>query len=99
MQELVTETGGIFESICDEAAFVPALQQIALNIKTLRRYFPLSAPPDPTTISVSVNGQAVAQDPQQGWQYLAAVNSVAFLGSYVPNPNATVTITYAVSGP
>jgi hypothetical protein len=97
MQELVTDTGGIFESICDTAAFVPALQQIALNIKTLRRYFPLSAPPDPTSITVSVNGQPVAQDPQEGWQYLPAINSVAFLGAYVPNPNAVVTITYAVS--
>jgi hypothetical protein len=96
LQELVKDTDGVFESICDEAAFVPALQQIALNIKTLRRYFPLSAPPDPTSIVVQVNGQAVAQDPEEGWQYLPAINSVAFLGSYVPDPDATVTITYAV---
>ncbi|MHB8419672.1 MAG: hypothetical protein ACYDCL_16470 [Myxococcales bacterium] len=98
LQQLVQETSGIFESICDEPAFVPALQQIALNIKTLRRYFPLSAPPDPTSIAVQVNGQPVAQDPQEGWQYLAPVNSVAFLGSYVPDPDATVTVTYAIGG-
>ncbi len=96
LQELVSDTGGVFESICDEPAFVPALQQIALNIKTLRRYFPLSAPPDPTSIVVQVNGQPVAQDPQQGWQYLAPINSVAFLGSYVPDPDATVTVSYAI---
>ncbi len=98
LQELVQDTGGVFESICDEAAFVPALQQIALNIKTLRRYFPLSAPPDPTSITVSVNAQPVAQDPELGWQYLPAINTVAFLGSYVPDPDATVTITYAIAG-
>ncbi len=99
MQELVQATGGVFESICDEPAFVPALQEIALNLKTLRRYFPLSAPPDPTSISVRVDGQPVAQDPQEGWQYVAAINSVAFLGSYVPDPDAKVVITYAVAGP
>jgi hypothetical protein len=99
LQELAQETGGIFESICDEAGFNGSLEQIALNIKTLRRYFPLSAPPNPETISVTVNGQPVAQDPQGGWQYLANVNAVAFLGSYVPEPGAAVVITYAVEQP
>ncbi len=99
LQQLVQAPGGVFESICDEAAFVPSLQEIALDIKTLRRYFPLSAPPDPTSIAVTVDGQPVAEDPQQGWQYLAGINSVAFLGSYVPDPDADVKITYAVGGP
>ncbi len=96
LQELVTATGGVFESICDEPAFVPALQRIALNLKTLRRYFPLSVTPDPTSIAVTVDGAPVAQDPQAGWEYLSAINTVAFLGSYVPDPGADVTISYAV---
>lgn len=97
LQQLAKATSGVFESICDEAGFQGSLQQIALNIKTLRRYFPLSAPPDPSSIAVLVNGQAVGQDAQAGWQYLANINSVAFLGSYVPNPGADVKINYAVS--
>jgi hypothetical protein len=97
LEDLTQATGGVFESICDEAGFNGSLEQIALNLKTLRRYFPLSAPPNPVTISVTVNGQAVVQDAQAGWQYLASVNAVAFLGSYVPLPNASVSITYAVS--
>ncbi|MHB1847062.1 MAG: vWA domain-containing protein [Deltaproteobacteria bacterium] len=96
LSELVTATGGVFESICDEPAFVPALQRIALNLKTLRRYFPLSVTPDPTSLSVTVNGQPVAEDPQAGWEYLSAINTIAFLGSYVPDPGADVTISYAV---
>jgi hypothetical protein len=96
---LTQDTGGIFESICDEAGFNGSLEQIALNIKTLRRYFPLSAPPNPETLSVTVNGQPVVQDPEAGWQYLANVNAVAFLGSYVPEPGAAVVITYAVDQP
>ena len=96
MQGLTEATGGVFESICDEAGFNGSLEQIALNIKTLRRYFPLSAPPNPATLSVTVDGQPVAQDPVAGWEYLASVNAVAFLGSYVPEPGAAVNITYAV---
>jgi hypothetical protein len=96
LQQLTDDTAGIFESICDEAGFNGSLEQIALNIKTLRRYFPLSAPPNPETLSVSVDGQPVVQDPQSGWQYLASINAVAFLGSYVPDPGASVVIKYAV---
>ncbi len=99
LQQLAVETGGIFESICDEAGFNGSLEQIALNIKTLRRYFPLSAPPNPETLSVTVDGQPVAEDPQAGWEYLASVNAVAFLGSYVPEPGAAVVIRYAVEQP
>jgi hypothetical protein len=97
LHELTDDTGGVFESICDEAGFNGSLEQIALNLKTLRRYFPLSAPPNPETLSVTIDGQPVAQDPQAGWQYLASVNAVAFLGSTVPDPGASVVITYAVS--
>ncbi len=87
----------VASSICDEAGFNGSLEQIALNIKTLRRYFPLSAPPNPATLSVTVDGQPVAQDPLAGWQYLASVNAVAFLGSYIPAPGSAVNITYAVA--
>jgi hypothetical protein len=96
LHQLVTATGGVFESICDTAGFNGALGQIARHLKTLRKYFPLSVTPDPTTITVTVDGQPVAQDPDQGWQYLAAINSVAFLGAFVPDPGANIVISYAV---
>jgi hypothetical protein len=97
LHALVTATGGVFESICDTPGFNGALGQIAKNLKTLRKYFPLSVTPDVTTLSVTVDGQPVAQDPEQGWTYLPAINSVAFLGAFVPDPGATIVITYAVS--
>jgi hypothetical protein len=97
LHDLVTATGGVFESICDTAGFDGALGQIARNLKTLRKYFPLSVTPDPSTLSVTVDGQPVAQDPEEGWQYLPAINSIAFLGAFVPDPGATIVITYAVS--
>jgi hypothetical protein len=95
LEEMVADTGGVFDSIC-ATDFTSALQKIALNFKTLRRYFPLSVKPDPSAISVTVDGQPVAQDATGGWQYLAAINSVAFLGTYVPDPGAQVTINYPV---
>ena len=99
LQGLAEATGGVWGARGAEAGFNGSLEQIALNIKTLRRYFPLSAPPNPASISVTVDGQPVAEDPVSGWQYLASVNAVAFLGSYVPAPGAAVAITYAVNGP
>jgi hypothetical protein len=93
---LVTATGGVFESICDTPGFNGALGQIATHLKTLRKYFPLSVLPDVATISVTVDGQPVAQDPEEGWQYLAAINSIAFLGSFVPDPGSIIVISYAV---
>ena len=96
MHALVDATGGVFASICDTAGFNGALGEIARHLKTLRKYFPLSVTPDVTTLSVTVDGQPVAQDPEQGWQYLPAINSIAFLGSFVPDPGATIVITYAV---
>lgn len=96
LQALTTATGGVFESICDEANFNTSLAQIAQNIASLRRYFPLSAPADPATLVVTVDGAPVAGDSVAGWQYLPAINSVAFLGSYVPDPGSDVRISYAV---
>jgi hypothetical protein len=95
LEQMVADTGGVFQSICADD-FSSALRKIALNLKTLRRYFPLSVIPDPSSIVVTVDGQPVAQDPTGGWQYVAAINSVAFLGTFVPDPGAKVTISYPV---
>jgi hypothetical protein len=97
LEEMVAATGGVFQSICADD-FSSALKKIALNLKTLRRYFPLSVVPDPTSILVTVDGQPVAQDATGGWQYVAPINSVGFLGTFVPDPGAQVAITYAVGG-
>jgi hypothetical protein len=97
LEQMVAATGGVFQSICADD-FSSALRKIALNLKTLRRYFPLSVIPDPSSISVTVDGQPVAQDATGGWQYVAAINSVAFLGTFVPDPGSKIVITYPVGG-
>lgn len=96
--EVATKTGGIIGSICD-ASFEQTLLRIAQALNTLKRVFPLTLEPIATSVSVTVNGVAVAQDPVNGWQYRADTNSVVFLGNYVPPPGAIVRLTYAYARP
>ncbi|HYV50099.1 MAG TPA: VWA domain-containing protein [Myxococcaceae bacterium] len=93
--EVQLQTGGIFGSICD-ATFENTLIQIAEALNTLRRTFPLSVDPDPSTIQVTVNGAVVPKDPFLGWQYQADTRTVTFLGTYIPPPGASIVIKYAV---
>jgi hypothetical protein len=91
-----TKTGGTIGSICNPS-FESTLVQIAAALNTLRRVFPLSLTPDPATISVRVNGALVARDVVSGWQYRQDTNSIAFLGTYVPPPGASILFQYAIS--
>jgi hypothetical protein len=96
-QDLAFSTGGVFGSICNPT-FEQTLDQIAEALKTLRKIFPLSLMPAPTSISVTVNGAAIAQDPVNGWTYQANINSIIFAGNYVPPPGSTIVIEYVVMG-
>lgn len=90
------KTGGIIGSICNPS-FEDTLLQIAAALNTLHRIFPLSLAPDPSTITVKVNGTLIPMDVVSGWQYRADTNSIAFLGNYVPPPGAQITIQYAIT--
>jgi hypothetical protein len=95
---VATRTGGIIGSICD-VSFEATLVKIAAALNTLRRVFPLSLKPDPTTLSVLVNGTAVPRDIVNGWQYREETQSVTFLGNYVPPPGAVLRFEYAIATP
>lgn len=94
--DLARRTGGVVGSICD-ASFENTLVQIAEALNTLRKIFPLSLKPDPSTITVTVDGQPVPRDTNSGFTYVAAVNAIEFLGSYVPPPSAAINIQYAIA--
>ncbi|MDP2270873.1 MAG: VWA domain-containing protein [Archangium sp.] len=96
--EVATKTGGIIGSICD-ASFEQTLVRIAQALNTLKRVFPLTLPPIINSITVTVAGVAVRQDPVNGWQYRTDTNSVVFLGNYVPPPGSTVRLQYAYARP
>jgi hypothetical protein len=93
--QVVTETGGVVGSICD-LSFEATLVQIAEALNTLHRVFPLTLTPAPNTLSVTVNGVPIPEDPVNGWQYDPNTNSITFLGLYVPPPAAVIQITYAI---
>jgi len=95
LSSLATRTSGVVGSICD-ASFENSLVQIAHALKTLRRIFPLSLTPNPATITVLVNGVPIPPDEINGWQYRAETRSITFTGLYVPPPNSTIRIEYAI---
>jgi hypothetical protein len=95
---VATRTGGIIGSICD-VSFEATLVKIATALNTLRRVFPLSLRPNPSTITVFVNGTAVPRDIVNGWQYRQETQSVTFLGNYVPAPGAVLRFEYAIAIP
>ena len=84
------DTGGVTEEIC-LADWGQALTNIGLNSFGLRRQFPLSSQPDPTTIVVTVDGVAA---PASGWSYDANTNSVVF--SAAPAEGSTIQVAYGV---
>ncbi len=96
--EVATKMGGIIGSICD-ASFEQTLIRIAQALNTLKRVFPLTLPPIVNSITVTVNGATIPQDPVNGWQYRTDTNSIVFLGNYVPPPGSTVRLTYAYARP
>jgi hypothetical protein len=89
-----TKTGGVVGSICD-SSFENTLVQIALALNTLRRVFPLTVAPLLSSLTVTVNGVPIPQDPVNGWQYRPETKSITFLGQYVPPPGATIKLEYA----
>ncbi len=94
--DLVEETGGLFESICN-ANLAPFVEQLALRLTGLRRMFPLSAPPLVSTIRVRVDGRVIPQSATSGWTWSATERAVVFEGSFVPPPSSTVEIQYDVA--
>lgn len=94
--DLVNDTGGLFESICN-ANLAPFVEQLALRLTGLRRAFPLSAPPLVSSIRVLVNGRPIPQSAATGWTWNAAERAIVFEGSFVPPPSATVEIEYDVA--
>jgi hypothetical protein len=89
--DMATQTNGVLGSICD-SSYANSLNFIQQQIVTLASQFPLSGNPDPTTLVITVNGVVVPQDPNNGWTYVAASNSVQFHGTAVPASGANISV-------
>lgn len=86
-------TGGIHVNLCN-VDFTSIVQQLSSVAAGLRSSYTLQGAPEPATISVSVNGANVPQNPNNGWTYDPASNTIQFNGSSVPAEGADVAITY-----
>ena len=89
--ELARETSGLIESICT-ADFAPFIEDLAIQLAALRRFFPLSAPPG-SNIRVFVNGMLI---PMSNWMVIPERRGILFVG-YVPPPGAEIRIEYDVA--
>ncbi len=89
---LVQNVGGSIGSIC-AADFSETLSNLGLTVAGLDRRFQLSDDsPEEATLGVTVNGQAIQEDWQNGWTY--ENGNIFFNGGYVPPPGSTVEVSY-----
>jgi hypothetical protein len=86
-------TSGILGSICD-ASYANSLLAIQQQIIELGTQFYLSRIPIVSTIVVIVNNQTVPQDPNNGWTYNSAANSIVFHGTAVPAGGSSIQVDF-----
>ncbi len=90
--EAAQRSSGLVGSLCDE--FSKTLQQISGKLLELLTRFPLSRRPDPSTISVWVNGRNIPRGDEHGWTYSETDNAIWFHGDEVPDEGARIRIDF-----
>jgi hypothetical protein len=93
--EVAEASGGLIESICT-ADFAPFVESLATSLSGLRRFFPLSAPPDPSSIEVRIDGVRVSEGQASGWSWSPQERAIRFSGASVPPPGSEISISYEV---
>ncbi|GAB4294854.1 MAG: hypothetical protein Kow0090_09650 [Myxococcota bacterium] len=98
---VASETGGVFESIC-EPDFNVALNKLGFTVSGLKREFGLSRLPEIASISVTITPQGGTEqtikpnDPVDGWTYNATNNSIVFGENILPPQFSTITAIYRI---
>jgi hypothetical protein len=95
--ELVDVSGGAKTTICT-GDFASALAGVEKRIYDTASRFYLDRKPDPATIAVLINGNAIPQDAVNGWTYNEIDNSIQLHGSSVPRTDVKVEIFYQPLG-
>ncbi|HMZ66660.1 MAG TPA: Ig-like domain-containing protein [Leptospiraceae bacterium] len=94
-KNLSTATGGVAASVC--STDYNAIMDTIVNAVAGDSGYILAKNPVSSSITVKVNGSAVAQDSTNGWQYVPATNSIIFSGTAWPATNASIEISYLYS--
>lgn len=90
--QLADATGGTKASLCGN--FAASLQAISDTVLALSSVFQLDREPIESTISITVNGVAVAKSATNGWSYIASTNSIAFNGTAIPPADANIKVNF-----
>jgi hypothetical protein len=90
---LANYSGGSAASICS-GNLASAMSNVGQRLLTLATAYPLAQLPNVSTISVVVNGQAVSNDPNNGWTYDSPSNTVQFHGTAIPPAGATIVVNF-----
>jgi len=92
MPQMVAATNGVAGSLCGD--FATNLTNITTSVVEAASVFTLSTVPNVSTISVTVNGVAVPNDPTNGWTYSATANTISFRGTAVPATGAAISVNF-----
>ena len=96
-EKVIESTGGVVGSIC-ESDYDGIMDQLGLPVAGLRTVFQLSYSALEESIEVTVDEEVIENDPVDGWTYDAEFYQIRFEGSYVPDRNTTITVTYEIAG-
>ncbi len=91
--QVARSTGGLSESICAPDYGV-VLEALGLAVSGWNPLFPLSELPAEPTLAVWVDGVAMPNRDDDGWQYSIGDNAVVFAGRAIPRPGMKVRVTY-----
>ena len=91
-------TGGHWASICT-ASFNEELEYLSLVSQGLTAIYDLTYVPSSIGLTtVDVNGTSVGYSAIDGWTWTSTTNSVTFHGAAIPEPSATIRVTYPFDG-
>lgn len=90
---LVTSSGGVKESIC-RSSLSNAIKSIGARIEQVLTEFYLQRKPVLDTITVTVGGKAILEDPVNGWTYHEDGNFIRMHGTSIPGENQSVVIDF-----
>jgi hypothetical protein len=90
--DVAQATGGIHLNLCqlDMNEIVSQLAVVAAGLST--EFFLNTVPSDPAAVEVIVDGTPVPNDPDNGWTYDAANNSIVFAGNGIPAGGAQIRV-------
>lgn len=90
---LANKSGGASSSICS-GDFAAALKNVQGHILTMITEWHFPKTPVESTIRVFVNGNEIANDPVNGWTYVAARKVIQFHGTSIPGLGASIDVQY-----